>query len=134
MASTNQDRVGKALDLLKQGVAPFVERELKAQHGHRWFQALRAAAPPRQPALVETPDKPKWDIALVLKVMWEQWDGVFRKTLGRTERTLVAELRDVRNRWRTRSRSRPTTPIALSTLPGACSPRSRRPRPPTSTS
>ena len=31
MAITNYERVGKALDLLKDGLRPFVERELKAQ-------------------------------------------------------------------------------------------------------
>ena len=31
--------------------------------------------------------------------MWNQWNVVFRKTLGQAERTLVSELRDVRNRW-----------------------------------
>ena len=31
--------------------------------------------------------------------MWNQWQLVFRKTLGQAERTLVSELRDVRNRW-----------------------------------
>ena len=30
MAITNHERVGKALDLLKAGLAPFVERELKS--------------------------------------------------------------------------------------------------------
>jgi len=29
MATTNHERVGKALDLLKRGLSPFVERELK---------------------------------------------------------------------------------------------------------
>ena len=29
MAITNHERVGKALDLLKAGLAPFIERELK---------------------------------------------------------------------------------------------------------
>ena len=29
MAITNHERVGKAMDLLKQGLAPFVEREFK---------------------------------------------------------------------------------------------------------
>jgi hypothetical protein len=29
MAITNQDRVGKAMDLLRQGLAPFVEREVQ---------------------------------------------------------------------------------------------------------
>ena len=31
--------------------------------------------------------------------MWNQWNVVFRKTLGQAERTLVSELRDIRNRW-----------------------------------
>ena len=29
MAITNHERVGKAMDLLKQGLGPFVEREFK---------------------------------------------------------------------------------------------------------
>lgn len=28
--------------------------------------------------------------------MWEAWNSVFRKTLGRAERSLVPELRDMR--------------------------------------
>ena len=31
--------------------------------------------------------------------MWNAWNVVFRQTLGHAERTLVSELRDVRNRW-----------------------------------
>ena len=30
MATTNHDRVGKAMELLKSGLGPFVERELKS--------------------------------------------------------------------------------------------------------
>ena len=30
MAITNHERVGKAMDLLKQGLGPFVEREFKS--------------------------------------------------------------------------------------------------------
>src|SRR5690606_36364172 len=43
--------------------------------------------------------KPQWDAAAILATMWSQWNAVFRKTLGQAERTLVSELRDVRNRW-----------------------------------
>ena len=32
MAITNQERVGKAMELLRAGLAPFVEREFKNQH------------------------------------------------------------------------------------------------------
>jgi len=33
MAITNQERVGKAMELLRAGLAPFVERELKSDRG-----------------------------------------------------------------------------------------------------
>src|SRR5205085_11470392 len=34
-----------------------------------------------------------------LLVMWDQWNTVFRNVLGQAERSLVSELRDVRNKW-----------------------------------
>src|SRR5690606_30936518 len=42
---------------------------------------------------------PEWDVAPLLRLMWEAWNDVFRRTLGHAERSLVSELRDVRNRW-----------------------------------
>ena len=36
MASTNHERVGKSLELLKAGLGPFVERELRAHYGDAW--------------------------------------------------------------------------------------------------
>lgn len=40
-----------------------------------------------------------WDTQNLLLIMWETWSGVFRNTLGHTERAIVSELREVRNRW-----------------------------------
>src|ERR1700730_1112840 len=99
MATTNPERIGKALDLLKEGLQPFVERELKAQHKQMWFEQFKASLPPQQLSLAGTAEQPNWDVALVLKVISDQWEVVFRKTLGRAERNLVSELREVRNRW-----------------------------------
>jgi len=101
MAITNHERVGKALELLRDGLQPFVEREMKAQHAQLWFEQAKAAVSETQaqPQLFGTEDKPKWDVAVLLSVMWNQWQVVFRKTLGQAERTLVSELRDIRNRW-----------------------------------
>ncbi len=99
MATTNHERVGKALDLLKDGLRPFVERELKAQHAQLWFEQARASVSESQASLFGTEAEPQWDVAAILSVMWNQWSVVFRKTLGQSERTLVSELRDVRNRW-----------------------------------
>src|SRR5215813_5391240 len=98
MAITNHERVGKALDLLKDGLAPFVEREMKAQYREQWMSAARASAGDAV-ATQFRGTEPQWDSASLLAVMWNQWNDVFRKTLGQAERTLVSELRDVRNRW-----------------------------------
>jgi predicted AAA+ superfamily ATPase len=99
MAITNHERVGKMLDLLTAGLCPFVERELKATTVPDWFAETRKSLADAQLQLLGTPDKPQWDAAAILVTMWNQWNNVFRKTLGHAERTLVSELREVRNRW-----------------------------------
>ena len=99
MAITNHERVGKALDLLKEGLRHFVEREMKAQHAQLWFEQVKASVRETQSNLFGTETEPRWDVAGLLGVMWNQWQIVFRKTLGQAERSLVSELRDVRNKW-----------------------------------
>src|SRR5271166_3132282 len=99
MVISNHERVGKALDLLKDGLQPFVEREMKAQHAQLWLDQVRESVPETQTRLFSAKGEPHWDSASLLSVMWNQWNVVFRKTLGQAERTLVSELRDVRNRW-----------------------------------
>ena len=98
MAITNHERVGKALDLLKEGLYPFVEREFQAQHGKYWITTVTAGWP-HDLTWPEDADAPHLDAALILKLMWDQWNEVFKKTLGHAERSLVSELREVRNRW-----------------------------------
>lgn len=99
MAITNQERVGKALELLKDGVAPFVERELKAQDAQGWLGLVRQSLHENQTKLFNDNSAPRWDAASVLAVLWNQWNAVFRKTLGNAERSLVSELCEVRNKW-----------------------------------
>ena len=99
MAITNHERVGKALELLTAGLQPFVERELKTTDSPEWFAETKRTLADSQLQLLGTPDKPQWDAAAILVTMWNEWNSVFRKTLGHAERTLVSELREVRNRW-----------------------------------
>ncbi len=99
MAITNHERVGKMLELLTAGLQPFVERELKTTEAPNWFAEAKKSLADAQLQLLGTPDKPQWDAAAILVTMWDQWNNVFRKTLGHAERTLVSELREVRNRW-----------------------------------
>ena len=42
MAISNAERVGKALELLNQGLFPFMKRELKAYYGDAWFAQASA--------------------------------------------------------------------------------------------
>jgi predicted AAA+ superfamily ATPase len=97
MAISNQERVGKAMDLLRQGLAPFVERELKSVHGEKApDEALRCLGVDRGGNRKSLADL---DAAALLEVLWDSWNGVFGRTLGRAERSLVQELRDWRNQW-----------------------------------
>ena len=98
MATTNHERVGKTLELLRDGLKPFVERELSAKYGKYW---ITKSTEGWQNDLTwpEGEDMPNLDAAVLLRVMWEQWNEVFRNTLGFAERSLVSELRDVRNKW-----------------------------------
>lgn len=97
MAITNQERIGKAMELLRIGLAPFVEREFNNLHQARAADvARRYLGDDRTVAKKQLAD---WDVAALLKLMWEAWNEVFARTLGRAERSLVQELRDCRNKW-----------------------------------
>ena len=98
MAITNYERVGKALELLKDGLRPFVARELEARHGRYWITSVTAAWP-NELTWREGDELPQMDAAVLLRMMWDQWNVVFRDTLGFSERSLVSELREVRNKW-----------------------------------
>jgi predicted AAA+ superfamily ATPase len=98
MAISNQQRVGKGLELFRAGLAPFVEREVQAaiQSGTLRLDGIRRFA--EDPLLAQKPIE-QWDTAGLLKLMWETWNQVFNKTLGFAERSMVSELRDWRNKW-----------------------------------
>ncbi|MBI1746059.1 MAG: ATP-binding protein [Acidobacteria bacterium] len=97
MAITNHERVGKALDLLKGGLGPFVEREFQNIYKDR--AAAEMSRFLGEDRLNAKKPMAEWDAAALLKLMWESWNDVFRLTLGHTERSLVSELREHRNKW-----------------------------------
>src|SRR5262245_60752860 len=97
MAITNHERVGKTLELLKAGLGPFVERELTSAYQNK--AQSQAALFLGEDRLLANKPVTQWDAAALLKLMWDAWNDVFRKPLGQSERTLVSELREVRNRW-----------------------------------
>src|SRR3954470_11903354 len=96
MAITNQEPVGKAMDLLRSGLAPFVEREFKSEHQAQAVEAARRYFGDDR-AVGKKPIA-EWDVAALLKVTWAAWNDTFGRTLGRAERSLVQELIDCRNK------------------------------------
>ena len=98
MAITNHERVGKGLELLKSGLGPFVEREVVAAAKSKAVNMDSIRRFVEDPNLADKSIN-EWDAAAQLKLMWETWNDVFRKILGHTERSLVSEIRDWRNKW-----------------------------------
>src|SRR5438105_3871450 len=98
MAQSNHERVGKALEILNKGLLPFIEREMQTVYGARWLQ--EAAANLREYHLASARSgELSGDTQVLLMVMWDQWNTVFKNVLGHAERSLVSELRETRNKW-----------------------------------
>ncbi len=93
---TEHQRVGKALDSLTRGIFPFFEREMLDAHGPGWEEMARAGFRGQSSSATQNSG---WDAHAILTVMWDQWNNVFRYKLGISERSLVGELREFRNRW-----------------------------------
>ena len=72
MALTNHERVGKALDLLKAGLAPFVDREIQGALKSGKFSAHRLRDYAEDRVLRDRPIS-EWDVAGLLKLMWDTW-------------------------------------------------------------
>src|SRR5262249_61973243 len=97
MAITNHERVGKAMELLKAGLAPFVEREFKSLYkGQALVEAQRFMTSERLEA-----NRPltAWDAAARLRLMGDSWDDIIRKPLGQAEHLTGGELGPVPNPW-----------------------------------
>ncbi len=95
MATTNRDRINRTLDLLREGLGPFVERELLRVSKVDVTTLAERYLPDDRINRGKAPNE--WDTGTLLKAMWDAWQTVFRTPLGNSERSLVSELRNVRN-------------------------------------
>ena len=94
---TNLERVGKTMESLKEGLSPYVAREIKHQFGKRTLaEAQRALGTddlPNEEAIKHL------DVSNLLKLMIATWRDVFRNILGQDERSYVSLLLAARNKW-----------------------------------
>ncbi|MEZ5142216.1 MAG: Swt1 family HEPN domain-containing protein [Acidimicrobiales bacterium] len=89
--------MGRAFEALAHGLGPYVDRRMHnaSPHGKSWFARFVEQAGGRG----LSSDAKLSDPAVQLRVMADCWDLAFRDELGRSDRNVVFELRDVRNRW-----------------------------------
>ena len=81
MAITNHERVGKALDLLKAGLGPFVEREIKGAIESRKLDAHQLSNYGEDRVVGNKPI-PEQDVAGLLKLMWDTWHHSLSRDSG----------------------------------------------------
>lgn len=104
MAISNHERVNRALILLRQGLHPYLEQEMQSAHNERWQTIAKSCLPDDQSSRRNLEDILREDISALLKIMIKQWDQVFRRKLSISERALISELLEVRNKWAHQSR------------------------------
>lgn len=96
---SNRERVGRGLELLHNGLYPFVEREMRAAYSDKWLVAATPFVSEDRTLRRSVEQILKQDIGELLKLVWNQWREVFKKTLGNAEKNLVGELMVTRNQW-----------------------------------
>jgi predicted AAA+ superfamily ATPase len=98
MAISNQERIGKAMERLREGLVPFVEREMLRPGANLDQREKRLKGIAKEARLTGKPLS-EWDVSGLLRLMSESWYEAFASALGYAEQALVTELRGVRNDW-----------------------------------
>lgn len=92
---TNKERVGRALDLVAEGLGPWMITQLHAKHGDKWATEVgRTAGLTGRDA---TPNRS--DPAYLFWVFDRQWHGLFKDQLSFEDKRAVSALWDARKEW-----------------------------------
>ena len=94
-ALTNKERVGRALDLVAEGLGPWMVTALHAKYGDNWASEVgRTAGLTGRDA---TPNHS--DPAYLFWVLDKQWHGVFKDQLSFEDKRATSALWDARKEW-----------------------------------
>jgi predicted AAA+ superfamily ATPase len=107
MALSNRERVGRILEALREGLAPFILREYRTGYTERGYideidAALASPGYPGLPAEARAGGKAllaALDTHACLHLMWRRWNDVFQDKLGHVGRSYVSEMIEARNNW-----------------------------------
>ncbi len=106
MALSNKERVGRILEALKEGLAPFILREYRMAYKKQYAEAMQQALATQSygglsPEAQADPDLllQELDVQNCLNLMIRNWNEVFQAKLGHIGRSYVGELMDARINW-----------------------------------
>ena len=93
MVMANAERVGRALDALRDGIGPRCAQAWEGKFGDGWAEIVHN----RDPHAAGEPAP--HDLAWLLKGIHNTWQELWRHRFGQAERAYSGELREGRNRW-----------------------------------
>lgn len=99
MGVSNRERIGKALDSLRQGLYSYVEQKMQTIHGSAWMTKAASHLREHQKSKQQVDDIIREDVSALLTVVNREWEKVFKSSLSQPDRALVNELLEVRNQW-----------------------------------
>ena len=104
MAKSNRDRIAEVMDVLKEGLGPFVLREYNGIYGSKRFleiveQTLATGSYTSDHLSDVKSALEIIDVQGHLNLMIRQWNEVFKAKLGKVERSYVGEIQEARNNW-----------------------------------
>ncbi|HAO10687.1 MAG TPA: ribonuclease III [Planktothrix sp. UBA8407] len=97
MQLSNNERIGQSLTLLSQALSPYVEQKMREVYGNSWFSQVNLCLSNKN-NFNRSNEEIFQDVSALLTIINQRWDKVFKKYLS-SERYLINELIEVRNRW-----------------------------------
>ena len=93
MATTNSERVQRALETVRDGIQDGCSAAWKAKYGDAWAEHVHR----QNRNAIGQPETT--DLAWLLKGMISTWQEVWRERMSVAERGYVSEVLDARNKW-----------------------------------
>ena len=88
--------VDQLLHVFQQGYEPFVITAIRSIHGTSWLDVIKSTPDLR----VNTQQQPlRLDATAIVRIMLHHWDSTFSRVLVATDRSMLSEVRLMRNKW-----------------------------------
>lgn len=91
-----RNAVDQLLHVFQQGYEPFVITAIRSIHGNSWLEVIKNTPDLR----VNTQQQPlRLDATAIVRITLHHWDSTFSRVLTATDRSMLFEVRQMRNKW-----------------------------------